>query len=78
MRTPQNSRFKIAMIKKETFMKRNLFLTLAIAGLLCLTGQLFKVAAHSSSQDNNLFTPQTIPWGPPPPFISPGSTTCSD
>ena len=50
-------------------MKRNLFFTLAVAGLLCLTGQLFNVAAH----DNNVFTPRTIPWGAPPPFISPGA-----
>jgi len=53
--------------------KRNLFFTLAIAGLLCLTGQLFQVTAHPSAHDNNAFTPQTIPWGPAPPFVSPGA-----
>ena len=54
-------------------MKQNLLITLAIAGMLCLGGQLFTIAAHPSSHDNNAFTPEKIPWGPPPPFIAPGA-----
>ena len=54
-------------------MKQNLLITLAIAGMLCLGGQLFTIAAHPGSHDNNAFTPEKIPWGPPPPFIAPGA-----
>jgi hypothetical protein len=54
-------------------MKRNLFLTLAIVGMLCLAGQLVTIAAHPGSDDKNAFTPETIPWGPPPPFVAPGA-----
>jgi hypothetical protein len=54
-------------------MKRNLYLTLALAGLLCWAGQFFTVAAHSGAHGRNAFTPDTIPWGPAPPFIAPGA-----
>ena len=54
-------------------MKRNLYLTLALAGLLCLTGQLFRVAAQAPAHDRHVFTPDTIPWGPPPPIVPPGA-----
>ncbi len=54
-------------------MKRNLFIALAIVGTLCLAGQVVTIAAHSGSNDKNAFTPETIPWGPPPPFVAPGA-----
>jgi hypothetical protein len=54
-------------------LKQNLLITLAIIGMLCLAGQLFTVVAHPGSHDKNAFTPETIPWGPPPPFIAPGA-----
>ena len=54
-------------------MKQNLLITLAITGMLCLAGQLFTIAAHPGSGDKNAFTPEAIPWGPPPPFIAPGA-----
>jgi hypothetical protein len=54
-------------------MKQTLLITLAIAGILCLAGQFFTIAAHPGSADKNAFTPETIPWGPPPPFIAPGA-----
>jgi len=61
-------------IAKETkFMKRNLFIALAIVGTLCLAGQLVTIAAHPGSDDRNAFTPETIPWGPPPPFVDAGA-----
>jgi hypothetical protein len=52
-------------------MKRKFLLTLAIVGLLCLAGQLVTIAAHPGPHDKNAFTPDTIAWGPPPPFIAP-------
>lgn len=54
-------------------MKRKFLLTLAIVGLLCLAGQLVTIAAHPGPHDKNAFTPDTIAWGPPPPFITPGA-----
>jgi hypothetical protein len=63
-----------SQITKETkFMKRNSLIALAIVGTLCLAGHLFTIAAHSASNDKNAFTPETIPWGPPPPFVAPGA-----
>jgi hypothetical protein len=64
----------LSLITKETnFMKRNLFIALAIVGTLCIAGQLATTAAHSASGEKNAFTPSTIPWGPPPPFVAPGA-----
>jgi hypothetical protein len=54
-------------------MKRTLLITLSVGGVLCLAGQLFTTAASPASHENNAFTPETIPWGPPPPFIAPGA-----
>ena len=54
-------------------MKRNLYLGLVLIGLLGGAGQLFTVAAHPGSHARNAFTPDTIPWGPAPPFINPGA-----
>jgi hypothetical protein len=54
-------------------MKRTLLVTVAVVGSLCLAGQLFTIAAHPAPHENNAFTPETIPWGPPPPFIAPGA-----
>src|SRR5215471_13595627 len=54
-------------------MNRNLLVTLAIAGMLCLGGQLFTIAGHPGSHEKNAFTPEAIPWGPPPPFVAPGA-----
>jgi hypothetical protein len=54
-------------------MKRKLFLTLVIVGTTCVAGQLVKIAAHPADQAKNIFTPETIPWGPPPPFVAPGA-----
>lgn len=54
-------------------MKRALFITLATVGMLCLAGMSFTIAAHPAANDKNAFTPETIPWGPPPPFMAPGA-----
>ena len=54
-------------------MKRTLLITVTVVGMLCLAAQLFTIAAHPASHEKNAFTPETIPWGPPPPFILPGA-----
>lgn len=53
-------------------MKRNLYLTLAVVAVMCCAGQLYRAGAHPG-EETNAFTPGTIPWGPPPPFIAPGA-----
>ncbi len=54
-------------------MKRKLFVALVVAGTLCAAGRLVRIAAHPGANDKNAFTPETIPWGPPPPFVAPGA-----
>ena len=54
-------------------MKRNLFLIVAMIGLMCWAGHTLTVAAQSDIHERHTFTPDTIPWGPPPPFIAPGA-----
>jgi len=54
-------------------MKRTLYLTLAIVAAMCCAQQLLTVAAHPGAHDKNAFTPETIPWGPAPPFVAPGA-----
>ena len=54
-------------------MKRILFVTLAAIAILCFASLLFTIAALAGAHDKNAFTPETIPWGPPPPFIAPGA-----
>jgi hypothetical protein len=44
-----------------------------IVGTLCVAGHLVTIAAHAGAHDKNAFTPETIPWGPPPPFVPPGA-----
>jgi hypothetical protein len=57
---------------EEEAMKRNLYLMLALAGLLGWAGHFFTMAAHAG-HENNAFAPDTVPWGPPPPFIAAGA-----
>jgi hypothetical protein len=54
-------------------MKRKLFIAVVIVGMLCVAGHLVTIAAHPGTHDTNAFTPDTIPWGPPPPFVAPGA-----
>jgi hypothetical protein len=54
-------------------MKTKLFIALGIVGMLCTAGHLVTMAAHGDGHDKNVFTPETIPWGPPPPFLAPGA-----
>lgn len=54
-------------------MKRRFFVALTAIGLLCCAGRFLTMAAQPSSHERHAFTPDTIPWGPPPPFIAPGA-----
>jgi catechol 2,3-dioxygenase-like lactoylglutathione lyase family enzyme len=54
-------------------MKRSIYLTLAMVGLLCGAGQFLTFAAQATSHERHVFTPDTISWGPPPPFVAPGA-----
>jgi ChrR Cupin-like domain len=52
-------------------MKRNLYGGLALCALLC--GAFLAIAAQPTSGEKNIFTPDSIPWGPAPSFISAGA-----
>jgi catechol 2,3-dioxygenase-like lactoylglutathione lyase family enzyme len=54
-------------------MKRYLFLTLAVAGILSCAGLAFTSAAHDNSHEKNAFTPDTISWGAAPRAVGPGA-----
>ncbi len=54
-------------------MTKKMFIALAVVGTLCVAGRLVTIAANPSAHGNNAFTPETIPWGPPPPFVAPGA-----
>ena len=49
-------------------MKRNLYLLIAIIAVLC-AAQL----STTKAAEKNAFTPDAIPYGPPPPFIAAGA-----
>ena len=53
-------------------MKRNIYIAIALVALVGWAGQHFMVAAASGTH-GNAFTPDTIQWGPPPPFVAPGA-----
>jgi hypothetical protein len=61
------------MISEENLMKRKLFIALSIIAMLSIAGQVFTTAAHPGAHEKNAFTPDTIQWGPPPPFVAPGA-----
>ena len=54
-------------------MKRFFYIALAAAVLLCGTGQFLHVSAQSHDHAHNVFTPDTIAWGPAPPIVRPGA-----
>jgi quercetin dioxygenase-like cupin family protein len=54
-------------------MKRNLYLAIAIVVLLGCAGHFLTVAAQSNNHERHSFTPDTIPWGPAPPFLAKGA-----
>jgi hypothetical protein len=54
-------------------MKRNAFLTILVIALLCEAGLLFTLGAQSNSTEKHTFTPDSITYGPVPPFVPPGA-----
>ena len=54
-------------------MKRSLYLTLALTGVLCWAGHFVTTTAHAGAHEKNAFSPDSIPWGPAPPFLAPGA-----
>ena len=54
-------------------MKPNLYLALALAGLLGWSGQVLTIAASSGSAEKNAFTADAIPYGPAPAFVAAGA-----
>ncbi len=52
-------------------MSRTLYLWLALIAITA--GGLFTVVAQPSSAEKNAFTPDSIQWGPPPPFVQAGA-----
>src|ERR1700739_4110919 len=56
-------------------MKRRMYLVLAMAGILGCAGPFQKIVAQAtaSHEQRHVFTPDTIPWGPPPPVVRPGA-----
>ena len=54
-------------------MKRHIYRTLMLAGLLCATGMGITVGRHSAAAEKNAFTPADIPYGPAPAFVAPGA-----
>jgi len=53
-------------------MKRSTYLV-AVFGLFIGAGVLLAVGANSSSSEKHAFTPDGIPYGPPPAFVAPGA-----
>src|SRR5882757_9616062 len=54
-------------------MKRSFCIAIALFGLVVWAGQHYTLAAHMSAHEKNAFTPETVPWRPPPPFLAPGA-----
>ena len=54
-------------------MKRNFYLAITALGLVCLTGLVHTLGAQTASTEKHAFTPDAIPYGPPPPFLAPGA-----
>lgn len=54
-------------------MKRSICLIVALAALVGWAAQRLVATTHSAAHATNAFTPDTTPWGPPPPFVTPGA-----
>jgi hypothetical protein len=54
-------------------MKAKLYLGFALAAFLCCSGWFLTMAAGPASTGKNAFTPDAIPYGPPPPFVPGGA-----
>ena len=54
-------------------MKRSLYLTLAVLGLMGWIGLRGTFAANADSTERHIYAADAIPYGPPPPFIPAGA-----
>jgi hypothetical protein len=54
-------------------MKRSMYLTFTLVGLLCGAGLLFTIGAQTASSERHTFAPDAIPYGPVPAFVPPGA-----
>ncbi len=54
-------------------MKRNWFVVLGLGLMLCLASTMAALAAHPATSTKNIFTPDSVVWGPAPPFMQPGA-----
>lgn len=52
-------------------MKPRFYIGIALVAVLCCIGQF--VAAKAASSEKNIFTPDTMSYGPPPPFVPAGA-----
>jgi hypothetical protein len=52
-------------------MKRLVYFTLMLTVVFAIARHTSELAARAA--EKNAFTPDAIPWGPPPPFIPPGA-----
>ena len=51
-------------------MKRNLYMTVMLAGLLCGVGTLFAISAQTATSERHTFMSDSIPYGPAPAFVA--------
>ncbi|HKV29033.1 MAG TPA: cupin domain-containing protein [Candidatus Acidoferrales bacterium] len=54
-------------------MKRRIYLSVMLAGLVCGVGALFTIGAQGTAPQKNIFTPDAIPYGPAPAFLQQGA-----
>jgi hypothetical protein len=54
-------------------MKRKIYLTAILGGLLFAADLALSVGAHPIPAEKNAFTPAEIPYGPAPAFVAPGA-----
>jgi hypothetical protein len=54
-------------------MKRSVYLTIAVLGILCGAGLLLAIGAQTGSSEKHVFTPDAIPYGPAPAFVPAGA-----
>ena len=54
-------------------MKRNKYLIIAAAGLLCGVDLVVTIGAQTASSEKHVFMPDAIPYGPAPSFVVAGA-----
>ena len=54
-------------------MKRNVYLTTALAGLSTVAGLFLAANARTAAHEKNAYMPDAVPYGPAPAFVAPGA-----